>query len=369
VARTDPAPVRVYGSLRTAHLERLGRMVPARMLYTGNRDDFDLGAVDLAEPPIRLSRAGVLRELLRTHHPVVELNEPAMVDRWAFLLAQVAAVRLRSLVARRRTVITSYCIGNADPVLEIQQRWRIAPPAGRLLARVMMSLLVSLTDRLAFGTDGAVQMYERYVGPDRLRRRARLFEALPSPCPCLAEADQTRDPHQLVFVGSFVERKGVPEVLAAWDGVRARVPDATFVMMGKGRLTDHVLAWAADRPEVSVRVDPPRDAIHRVLRSSGALVMLSQPHRYWREQIGLPLLEGLGHGCEVVTTTETGLAAWLGRHGHGVVPPDASTRDMTEAVVAALERAGQHRDVLGDLPRADQRIVADRWMMTGSVSS
>lgn len=360
--------VRVYSGLRTAHLERFPDMVPARVLYTSRRDDFDTSLIDPANPPERLSQLGVLRELLRRHHDTVEINEPALVECWPSLLAQIAAVRLRGLAARRRTAVVTYCIGNADPALEVRARWRLPLPLARLVTAVVFRLLVRGTDRMAFGTAGAAEAYARYVPPRRLEARSRLFEALPSPCPC-PEPASPRNPAQVVFVGSLVPRKGVAETLAAWDALRSRRPDATLRIVGHGRLEPTVAAWAATRAEVTFEVDPPRARVHEVLRQSAVLVLLSQPHGHWREQIGLPILEGLSHGCEIVTTTETGVAGWLDGHGHAVVPPDSPPEVVADRLDEALRRAGTRRGSVSDLPATDQRMVADRWLMTGAVDA
>ena len=232
--------------------------------------------------------------------------------------------------------------------------------------RVMLSLLVRCTDRLAFATDDSFEMYRRYVGTAALAARARVFEALPSPCSCLSNGSLEPRPPQVLFVGGLIERKGVQQTMEAWDAFHARQPDATFRMVGKGRLEDQVVAWADGRPEVTVTIDPPRDEIHGVLRQSAVLLLLSQPHGYWREQIGLPILEGLSHGCEIVTTSETGLARWLAGHEHGVVAPAATADEVADSIAAALDRAAHRRGSLDDLPPTDQRFAADRWMMTGS---
>ena len=229
-----------------------------------------------------------------------------------------------------------------------------------------MRLLVHEVDRVAFGTVGALRMYEGYVGADALRDRAELFEALPAPCDCLSEAREERHRDQVLFVGAFVERKGVRETLRAWDVVRARRPDATLRVLGQGSLAEEILTWSADRPEVTVEVEPPRAEIHRALRQSAVLVLLSKPHPHCREQIGLPILEGLSHGCEVVTTSETGLADWLAGHDHQVVRPSATPSAVAESIVTALDRAGRRSGSLPDLPPTDQRIVAEAWMMTGT---
>jgi glycosyltransferase involved in cell wall biosynthesis len=356
---------RVYTHLRTAHLERFQQMVPARVMYVDRRYDFDESLIDPTNPPVQCSRIGVLLELARRHHSVLEINEPTMVSNWAFLLAQIAVVRLRGLLSRRRTMIVAYCIGVTDPAVALaRRRWMPKRFAGPV-ARALMRILVGSTDRLAFGTTGSRDLYEACVGRDAIARRSALFEALPSACECLAGSTDVRVPMQLAFVGKLTARKGIEQAMHGWDVVRRENPGARLHIIGKGELEPEVLAWAFDKPEVSVEIDPPRERIHQVLRGSGALVCLAQPSPV-REQIGLPILEGLGHGCEIIATSETGLAQWLINHGHNVVAPDASARQVADAMADALARAATRRGSLAELPDEDQRIAADRWMMTGS---
>jgi hypothetical protein len=70
-----------------------------------------------------------------------------------------------------------------------------------------------------------------------------------------------------------------------------------------------------------------------------------------------------------VTTTETGLAEWLTEHGHAVVRPDATAVEVADAIASAIDRAGQRRGSLAELPSTDQRTVADRWMLTGELEA
>jgi glycosyltransferase involved in cell wall biosynthesis len=358
------ARARVYTNLRAAHLERFATMVPARTFYTGTRYDFDASLVDPANPPVRVTRPGAVRELLRRHYAVVEVNEPDMVTEWPFLAAQIGAVRLRGLLSRRRTAIVAYCIGLTEPAFELRRRWRLPGVIARPVARVGMTLLVAGSDRLAFGTTRSQALHESWVGRRPLAARARLFEALPSPCGCLAGPAEPRTPTDVLFVGRLTERKGIRPMLDAWDVVRRDHPRATLRILGQGDLAGEVLAWAGDRGEVTVEIAPPRDTIHRALRRSGVLISLPQP-RPDPEQVGLPILEGLSHGCEVVATSETGLARWLQEHGHGVLAPGAPAEQVAAEVAAAFGRAGERHGSLGDLPSDDQRIAADRWLMTG----
>jgi glycosyltransferase involved in cell wall biosynthesis len=109
-------------------------------------------------------------------------------------------------------------------------------------------------------------------------------------------------------------------------------------------------------------VDPPRAQIHQLLASSQVLVLPCQPTPSWREQVGLPIVEGLSYGCTVVTTTETGLASWLAAAGHQVTSADATAEELAAAILAAVRHPLQAGDVLASLPDVDGRLAADDWL-------
>jgi glycosyltransferase involved in cell wall biosynthesis len=187
--------------------------------------------------------------------------------------------------------------------------------------------------------------------------------ALPAPCDC---PDVARGRDDVLFLGAFDERKGVPQLLEAWPEVRRAHPAARLTMIGTGPLAERVAWFAAGDDHVSVVVDPPRAEIHAALRRAAVLVLLSQPTATWREQVGLPLVEGLAHGCAVVASSETGLATWLAAHGHAVLPPSAAPDAIGTAVADALAARRPAASVRADLPEVDGRLEADRWLFTGA---
>jgi glycosyltransferase involved in cell wall biosynthesis len=361
-----PPPLRIYASLRTAHLERFREMEPAVVLYHRARYDFDESVADLRWRPRRVGRLGVLADLARNRYRVVEVNEPIMTDRWLDLLAQIAVVRIRRLVTGHRTPVVAYCIGLTDPAEEIRRRLPVSVPTWflRLWCRLVMTLVMAGTDRLAFGTSGARDLYTRYVPPALLDRRARVFEALPRACDCEGQTAELSDrAGTVLFLGAFNERKGIDLTMRAWDVLAEHRPDLRFHVIGKGDARERVQAWSAGRDDVVLEIDPPRARIHEALRDSAVLVLLSQRVGPWREQVGLPIVEALAHGCTVVTTDETGLADWLARHGHVVVPLSAGPAQVADAIEAALRLGRSVSDVLADLPTTDSRIAADEWLL------
>lgn len=143
----------------------------------------------------------------------------------------------------------------------------------------------------------------------------------------------------LLHVGSVVERKNVPAVLAALDGLRARGIDAGLLQVG-GRFT------AAQREEIAARgLDPyvaqRPDAVEADLRAAyRAADALLFPSLY--EGFGLPVLEAMASELPIVTSAAPALAEVA---GDAAIVIDSRDPD---AYAAALER------IATDSHRADQ---------------
>ena len=341
--------VRLYQTVRTAHLERAAALPPATIVYRDRRADFDAGLA----AGLDLVRAGPWRaaRLIRGAREL-EVNEPLMrsaLPRTALVLAALA-------ITRSRPVVATYAIENADPFSAplpggpagVRARWR------RARDRALAAFVAHRVDRVVFGTDAARDLY---AGRFRPGVGAVTVPALPAPCDC-GEPVPDPDPGSVLFVGAFTPRKGLGELLAAWPTVAAARPGARLTLVGTGPLLP-LAREAATRADVTLVVDPPRAEIHRLQRRSRVAVLLSQPRPAWREQVGLPIVEGLAHGCTVVTTSQTGLAGWLAGHGHGVVEPDAGPEATAATIVAALDANRPAADVRGDLPAVDGRLAAE----------
>jgi glycosyltransferase involved in cell wall biosynthesis len=352
VPRLHHTRVRLYETVRTAHLERAHRLVPAAIVYRGRRYDFAEDAAAGLEL-VQASRRRAAALVAGSDVNELEVNEPLMLSSLPTTALVLAALRLR----RRSPRVVTYAIGNADP-------FTMPPRRGlrsRLRARLDLMLARSVwhrLDRVAYGTDDARAVYERVLGAPR-RATTTLIPALPARRADVPTASRGRT---VVFLGAFVERKGLPELVAAWPLVTALVPGARLVIAGKGRLEDVARALAAQDASVEVVVDPPRDEIRRRLATSRVLVLASQPTPAWREQVGLPIVEGLEQGCRVVATTETGLSGWLAAHGHAVVAVPTDPADLAAAIVDQLKTPDDPSAVLATLPRLDGRLEADRWL-------
>ena len=330
-------------------------------MYQFRRYDFD----DSLAEGLELHRAGPLGAaflISRSPIAVLEINEPLMLESLSATGPTLLLLALSRLIGRGRVTIVSYAIGNTDPFHQYVRprlRSRLRKRAERVLAAYVWRRL----DRIAFGTSAARDVYEAVLGPARAKTRATTIPALPAPA---AEVpDVTPDPLGVVFVGALTERKGFSLLLDAWPAVTAANPGARLQVIGKGPL-EREAAEAAERDaSITVLIDPPRDDIHRAMAGSQVLVLPSQPSPTWREQVGLPIVEGLSHGCSIVTTAETGLADWLAEHGHSVIPSTATSAELAAAILEQLATSRPRSEVLSTLPARDGRLAGDDWLFAG----
>lgn len=355
---------RYYRGARTVHLERLATFEPGDFLYFKPMYDFDS---TLAASIPNVSRVGftqVLWRVLTKRYSMLELAEPYTPSALPQNLAIVAASYLSALVPSRRpaTRLVTYAIENADLASKLSAKTRAPKPLMRLAVRTLVGFCFARFNRIAFGTAAAMDNYRDLLGARRFEKvppERTLIWGLPTARPGLASVKQAPN---VVFLGALDSRKGISNLMAAWDDIVSRVPDARLTVVGKGPLESQVTEWAAQRPAVTVLIDPPRASIREALSASSVLFLLSQPSPLWKEQIGLPILEGLEYGLEIVASTETGIANWLSEHGHRVISPAASSKEVAASVADALTTGRSQVDVAGDLPSEDGRLIADRWI-------
>ena len=178
VRRTRYHRVRLYESLRTAHLERARQQVPASILFRTRRYDFDdalAEGLDLHE----VALPSMLGSLLRSQVTVLEVNEPLMRSGLLRSALAIAAVRVAARLRNRRATVVSYAIENLDPFAgpaPTRLRGRVRRRAERALSRHVAARL----DRLAFGTEAAERLYLEVLAGPLAGTRTTVVPALPA---------------------------------------------------------------------------------------------------------------------------------------------------------------------------------------------
>lgn len=349
--------LRYYKNVRTAHLERLQEESHATLLYA--QENYDM------ERSVRLydaraaSPAQVVEEVALRRPAILELNEPGMVRAWP----QVGRVLSSPIVKRRRRdaarpmAVTAYAIENLPVERVISHRFPGSRVAARWLSMLPLRWLVARYDRLAFGTEMSRQLYESYMSGGFPRGLSvQTISALPSPDPAAPRGP--RGPHVL-FVGTGDERKGLPQLLRAWIHVAQSTVDARLTVMVPSGVVDVPDAVHAS---VEVRVAPLREEVLAAFREAKVVVLFSQPTAYWREQVGLPIVEGLAAGCIIVASEETGLASELRSLGHVVLAADAPPIRLAAGIEEALQSPFTVDELLSRLPIRDGRSRARAWL-------
>lgn len=365
---TSRRHARYYPVARVAHLERLASMAPADFLYSATRQDWDPGLAANAPGVERIQFVDVVRRIAGGHYSIVEIPEPLAIPLLPRLAVLAVLARINNLLRPRRPVtFVFYAIENLDQTGKLRSRLPVPKFLARTLINLPLRLVMSATSRAAFGTRGALDTYVAQLGEHRWRRltqatEVRMFVAL-SPA---GEGGEQRDARRVGFLGSFEERKGIRDLIAAWPAVLARRPDAELEIIGHGPLEDEVRTFVSSANHVRLAIDPPRAEIKSALPTWHVLVLLSRRTPTWREQIGLPILEGLSAGCEILTTSETGIAQWLETNGHRVVEPGSDPARVAAAIVEAIGATRPAAAVRAQLPRVDGRVQADHWMFKHS---
>jgi colanic acid/amylovoran biosynthesis glycosyltransferase len=145
-------------------------------------------------------------------------------------------------------------------------------------------------------------------------------------------------PPVVVFVGRFVEKKGLDVLLAAWPAVRAAVPDARLRLLGYGPLEP--LARQA-RPGVEVVPVPTQAEVRAAIQ--GATVVASPSRTAPDDAVESLLvvnLEAQASGRPVVTTRHGAIPEFVDEDRTALVVPENDPAALAAALVAVLTDRG-----------------------------
>ncbi|AZH84681.1 glycosyltransferase [Plantibacter sp. PA-3-X8] len=366
---TQKPIARYYRGARTTHLERLHDSAPGDFFYQKPMYDFDVTRAPAGVRVEQTSFVHIAALVLKGTYSRLEIVEPYAPSALPQNLVLSVAARVGRLLRRQPTQLVTYAIENADLPRKVAASTHLPVAVTRALLRLTVGFCYRSLTRIVFGTADAETNYEALLGA-RMKRRppeTTLIWGLPTAHPSALTVDSDEPASKVLFVGALDERKGIRQLMDSWSNVLASSPNAELQILGKGPLEAEVLRWAQTAPRTTVIIDPARDVIFEAQRHADVAVLLSQPFTNWKEQIGLPIVEGLSVGTEIVASTETGIAEWLQKQGHKVLSPTIKRAELASAIAGALEHRRTREEIRAELPPVDGRLDADRWLFTGDM--
>jgi glycosyltransferase involved in cell wall biosynthesis len=180
--------------------------------------------------------------------------------------------------------------------------------------------------------------------------------------PCLSKDwGLAPDEKVILFVGRWVEEKGIHELLKAIPEVLSRVSKPLrFCFVGAGPL-EHDLRAAAGRYPGRLHLVPfaPYDQLPVLHNMADVFVLPSKPAPKWQEQFGYVLAESMACGKAIVATRSGSIPDVVGEATSLVSPGDSSA---LSAALIHLLTSDEDRRRLQDLAlqRARSRFDAIR---------
>jgi glycosyltransferase involved in cell wall biosynthesis len=149
-----------------------------------------------------------------------------------------------------------------------------------------------------------------------------------------APSPLTDGSHEVLFVGRFVEKKGLDVLLEAWPRVRERVPDARLRILGFGPLEDVARSGG---PDVEVIIRPDQEAVRDAIRRASVVVSPSKTAGDDSvESLLLVNLEAQASGRPVVTTRHGGIPEYVRDGETALVVPENDPGAVADALVRVL---------------------------------
>jgi alpha-maltose-1-phosphate synthase len=160
------------------------------------------------------------------------------------------------------------------------------------------------------------------------------------------------DDFVVLFIGRFVEEKGIEDLLAAAQLLSETTLDRPirFCFVGAGPMEPALRSAQARFPkQIIIHPFAPYEEIPRLHNVADIFVLPSRPAPKWQEQFGYVLAESMACGKPVISTRSGSIPDVVGDAGLLVMPSDPQA---LSAEILRLARSDEDRRLLGQRARA-----------------
>ncbi len=256
-------------------------------------------------------------------------------------------VRKQAVTARLMTVVWRHSVG----VIHVHHGYRLHEVMGTR-RRLRIPLVLSLHGHDITGAFEAhpdryatsIPWIDAVVVPSQFLADVAVANGFPSErvhvIPSGVDTEQFRPTPlpsgapEVVFVGRFVEKKGLDVLLAAWPDVQRQVPEARLRILGFGPL-EGLARSGGDGVEVVLR--PSHAEVREAIRRSYAVVSPSRTAPDDSvESLLIVNLEAQASGRPVVTTAHGGIPEFVRDGETALVVPENDAAALGDALVTVL---------------------------------
>ena len=330
---TPGSYLRIIPELRTSTLHEVQSQIGVKVLYY--KEKYDLKVVPDKSKFRKVNTIQAICEVFKSDAVVLELTEPLWMKELIRTILIGYTWKVRSFIRRKSNYCFTYAIENNDLnnlVYGTANSHNFLTHYIRIILRFFFSRIYT---HAAFGTFAAYKNYAEneflvqipHIYPSRysIQESTMTHSFIPEfrDSPKLQKKNQ--DQLTYLFVGVLEKRKGIDLLIQAWEILEGVGFKGLLLIVGSGALETKVSQWCLEAPERRAYLGfKTGESLDSIYETSDVLLAPSQRDGRWREQVGLPIIEGLSFGLTVITTSETGIAEGLRENGH-IVLDDGST--------------------------------------------
>ncbi len=299
------------------------------------RERFDV--IIASSPPFLPQLSGAMLAMLRGTPLVLELR-----DLWPDYMVELGMLRSR---ASRQALfgLERWLLNRADEVVVVTESFRT-----RLIAKGV----------------AAEHLHVVPNGVDLVR-----YAAQPSRPPVDALVKRAGEPI-VGYLGTFGRGQGLSVVVDAAERLRARIPDARFVLAGGGPEVAAITEAARRLPEGAISILPPvpRDATSAFYNACDVCLVPLAPIPVFQETIPSKIFEVMACERPLVASLAGEGARIVAESGGGIATPPGDAAALADAIEHLLVLPQDKRLEMGRRARAyaaahyDRTTLADRYL-------